>query len=102
MKKAYDNWNLVIEYDGKSLLDLKQPNRLGITQTDPESYPTAAIDHPMQMTGHSSSVPVNQSPVLSDFAIGGLQNSIHSLEKLYCSKLPNLASLFISVKICRI
>uniref|UniRef100_A0A1J3HBI4 Calmodulin-binding protein 60 B n=1 Tax=Noccaea caerulescens TaxID=107243 RepID=A0A1J3HBI4_NOCCA len=76
VKKAYDNWNLVIEYDGKSLLDLKQPNRLGITQSDPESYSTAAIDHPMQMAGHSSSVPVNQSPVLPDFAVGGYDQTM--------------------------
>lgn len=79
MKKAYENWNLVIEYDGKSLLDLKQPKRLGITQTDLGNYSTAAIDHPMQMAGHSSSMLANQSPVLSDFAIGGLHIAINLL-----------------------
>lgn len=80
MKKAYENWNLVIEYDGKSLLDLKQPQRLSITHTNLENYSTAAIDHPMQMVaGHSSSMPPNQSPVLSDFAIGGLHIEINLL-----------------------
>ena len=77
VKKAYENWNLVIEYDGKSLLDLKQPQRLSITHTNLENYSTAAIDHPMQMVaGHSSSMPPNQSPVLSDFAIGGYDQTL--------------------------
>ncbi|WZZ89961.1 hypothetical protein YC2023_118540 [Brassica napus] len=76
VKKAYDNWNLVIEYDGKSLIDMKQPQRSGITQADEANYSTAAINHPMQMAGHSSSVPANQPPVLSDFAIGGYDQTM--------------------------
>ncbi|RID74085.1 hypothetical protein BRARA_B01201 [Brassica rapa] len=62
VKKAYENWNLVIEYDGKSLIDMKQP------QNPPENYSTAAVDNPMQMAGHSSSLPANQ---FSDFTTGG-------------------------------
>ena len=81
VKKAYDNWNLVIEYDGKSLIDMKQPQRSGITQADEANYSTAAINHPMQMAGHSSSVPANQPPVLSDFAIGGLWIAVTPLKK---------------------
>ncbi|XP_010483282.1 PREDICTED: calmodulin-binding protein 60 B [Camelina sativa] len=76
VKRAYENWTQVIEYDGKSILDLKQPNRLSITQTDLANYSTAPIDHPIQMVGHSSSMPANQSPVLSDFAIGGYDQSL--------------------------
>lgn len=60
VKKAYENWDLVIEYDGKSLIDMKQQ-----PQKPQKNYSTAAIDNPMQMA--------NQSPLhLSDFAIGGL------------------------------
>ncbi|KAJ0266859.1 Calmodulin-binding protein 60 B [Hirschfeldia incana] len=76
VKRAYDNWNLVIEYDGKSLIDMKQPQRLGITQTEEANYSTAAINHPMHMAGHSSSMPANQPPVLSDFAIGGYDQTV--------------------------
>ncbi|KAF8102579.1 hypothetical protein N665_0198s0277 [Sinapis alba] len=76
VKKAYENWNLVIEYDGKSLIDMKQPQRLGITQTEEANYSTAAINHPMQMVGHSTSVPANQPPVLSDFAVGGYDQTM--------------------------
>ncbi|KAG2299637.1 hypothetical protein Bca4012_011210 [Brassica carinata] len=75
VKKAYENWNLVIEYDGKSLIDMKQPQRLGITQTDEANYSTAAISHPMQMAGHSS-FPANQPPVLSDFSVGGYDQTM--------------------------
>ncbi|KAF8084665.1 hypothetical protein N665_0708s0022 [Sinapis alba] len=62
VKKAYENWNLVIEYDGKSLIDMKQPHN------PPSNYSTAAIDNPIQMA--------NQSPMLSDFAIGGYDQTM--------------------------
>ncbi|CAN8248396.1 unnamed protein product [Cochlearia groenlandica] len=72
VKKAYENWNMVIEYDGKYLLDLKQPKRLSITQSDPANYTTVpAIDHQMQMA-----VPANHSSVLPDFAIGGYDQTL--------------------------
>ncbi|CAN6968272.1 unnamed protein product [Brassica oleracea var. botrytis] len=61
VKKAYDNWNLVIEYDGKSLIDMKQP------QNPPENYSTAAFDHPMQMAGANQSL---------DFTIGGYDQTM--------------------------
>ncbi|KAJ0246049.1 hypothetical protein HA466_0176370 [Hirschfeldia incana] len=62
VKKAYENWNLVIEYDGKSLTDMKHP------QNPQADYSTAAIHIPMQMA--------NQSPLLSDFAIGGYDQTM--------------------------
>ena len=34
VKKAYDNWRHVIEYDGKSLLSFKQNKSLGASQTE--------------------------------------------------------------------
>ncbi|KAG2310797.1 hypothetical protein Bca4012_025306 [Brassica carinata] len=70
VKKAYENWNFVIEYDGKSLIDMKQP------QNPQADYSTATVDNLMQMAGHSSSMPANQSPVLSDFAIGGYDQTM--------------------------
>ncbi|KAJ4911152.1 Calmodulin-binding protein 60 B [Raphanus sativus] len=64
VKKAYENWDLVIEYDGKSLIDMKQQ-----PQKPQKNYSTAAIDNPMQMA--------NQSPLhLSDFAIGGYDQTM--------------------------
>lgn len=34
MKKAYDNWMHVIEYDGKSLLSFEQNKSSGASQTE--------------------------------------------------------------------
>ncbi|CAA7060290.1 unnamed protein product [Microthlaspi erraticum] len=68
MKKAYENWNQVVEYDGKTLLNFNQPERFDISQTDdPANYAV----HPMQVTGLPSSLPSNHYPVVSEFSIGG-------------------------------
>ncbi|GMP22380.1 hypothetical protein CsSME_00000432 [Camellia sinensis var. sinensis] len=45
VKKAYDNWNHVVEYDGKSLLSFKQSKRPGTSRNEllmgPVDYPTS-------------------------------------------------------------
>jgi len=61
VKKAYENWNQVVEYEGESLLNLNQPERLDISQTDPV---TALASY--------STVPLSQFP---EFAIEGWQIS---------------------------
>uniref|UniRef100_A0A1J3G4K8 Calmodulin-binding protein 60 B n=1 Tax=Noccaea caerulescens TaxID=107243 RepID=A0A1J3G4K8_NOCCA len=75
VKKAYDNWNQVVEYEGKTLSNFNQPERLDISQTDHAAaltnYSTAAAEHTMQVAGLPSSLPPNQYPVLSEFSIGG-------------------------------
>ncbi|KAG2244302.1 hypothetical protein Bca52824_093858 [Brassica carinata] len=38
VKKAYDNWNQVVEYEGKALLNFNQPERVVISQTEPANY----------------------------------------------------------------
>lgn len=82
VKKAYDNWNHVVEYEGKTLLNFNQPERFDISQTDPAAsltnYSTAAADHTMQVTGLPSSLPPNQYPVLSEFSIEGRKPSLVS------------------------
>lgn len=42
VKKAYDNWNQVVEYDGKSLLNFKQMKKSS-TLTD---LPLSPVDFP--------------------------------------------------------
>ncbi|KAL1202898.1 Calmodulin-binding protein 60 D [Cardamine amara subsp. amara] len=76
VKKAYENWNQVLEYEGNSHLNFNQPEMLDISQNDPavalENYSTNVVAvHPMQMT-----VPPNQSPVLSEFSIGGYNQTL--------------------------
>lgn len=34
MNKAYENWNQVVEYDGKSLLSSKQPKKTNASRND--------------------------------------------------------------------
>lgn len=66
MKKAYENWNQVVEYEGKSLINFNQPERLDISQTDTVTVPanySSVLSSPM---------PPNQFP---EFSIGGWQNS---------------------------
>ncbi|XP_071701411.1 calmodulin-binding protein 60 D-like [Rutidosis leptorrhynchoides] len=44
VKKAYDNWNQVVEYDGKSLMSFKQPNKRssGVSRND---YSVGSIEY---------------------------------------------------------
>lgn len=52
VKKAYDNWNQVEEYDGKSLLSFKQTSRSSTSRSEPVinpmDYPTT-LEHPLSL-----------------------------------------------------
>lgn len=74
VKKAYDNWNQVVEYDGKSFLSFKQNkrsnasrNELQIGQIDFSN----ALDGQLQLSRLPSAVPIEQSSAHSGHAIGG-------------------------------
>ncbi|GMP29747.1 hypothetical protein CsSME_00004727 [Camellia sinensis var. sinensis] len=43
VKKAYDNWNHVVIYDGKSLLSFKQSKRPGASRNE---FPMGPVDYP--------------------------------------------------------
>ncbi|KAL8236871.1 hypothetical protein R6Q59_017952 [Mikania micrantha] len=49
VKKAYDNWNQVVEYDGKSLVNFKQPKRSGSSRND---YSMGSIDYQRSPNNH--------------------------------------------------
>lgn len=68
VKKAYDNWNHVIEYDGKSLLGFTQNKCGGAPETD---VPTNAFD---QVTLPTLSVPAppEQPSMHSGLTAGGM------------------------------
>lgn len=68
VKKAYDNWNQVVEYDGKSLLNFKQIKKSSSSLIDlpvgPVSYPSSSDNQlpPQRMPTSLSSEPsVDQS-----------------------------------------
>lgn len=48
VKKAYDNWSQVVEYDGKSLVSYKQPKRSGVSRNEYSiEYPRASTNQLM-------------------------------------------------------
>ncbi|XP_007014160.2 PREDICTED: calmodulin-binding protein 60 D [Theobroma cacao] len=62
VKKAYDNWNKVIEYDGKSLLNFRQNRRSSARnelQMGAIDYPNA-LDQQLQLPRLPVSVPTEQ------------------------------------------
>uniref|UniRef100_A0A5B6Z3I7 Calmodulin-binding protein 60 B n=1 Tax=Davidia involucrata TaxID=16924 RepID=A0A5B6Z3I7_DAVIN len=74
VKKAYDNWNQVVEYDGKSLLNFKQTKRASVSQNE---LPLGLIDYPNALDNQlhaprlAVSVPSEQSSMDSSLLIGG-------------------------------
>ncbi|CAN8230522.1 unnamed protein product [Cochlearia groenlandica] len=72
VKKAYENWNQVTEYEGKSLLHFNKPERFDTYQTNPAQAPLEIYaEHPMPATVLPSQVPPNQPSLLSQFSIEG-------------------------------
>ena len=74
MKKAYDNWMHVIEYDGNSLLDFKQHQGVAASQNDVPSGHQDFLnpyDHQDSLPTISVPVPSEQPVVHSGPAIGG-------------------------------
>lgn len=74
VKKAYDNWNQIVEYDGKSLLNFKQNKRLNASRNDlpvgPVNYPTA-LDNQLPLQRLPVSVPSDQSSIDPNVLTGG-------------------------------
>lgn len=83
VKKAYDNWDQVIDYDGKSLLNFKQNKRLSASrnelQTGQIGY-SNALDHQMQLPRLPASVPIEQLPMQSGLQVGGKCYMLHNIE----------------------
>ncbi|KAK9267494.1 hypothetical protein L1049_009922 [Liquidambar formosana] len=79
VKKAYDNWMHVIEYDGKSLLGFTEDKSSGSSQTevpmDPQDY-SISFDH--QLTLPSLPVPVHseQPSMNSNLTAGGYNDNL--------------------------
>ncbi|KAM7472806.1 hypothetical protein LguiA_010989 [Lonicera macranthoides] len=75
VKKAYDNWNQVVEYDGKSLVCLNQPKRSSSSRN--EILPMGSIDYPTSALNNQLpprfpvSVPSAPSSIESSLLIGG-------------------------------
>ena len=74
MKKAYDNWDMVIEYDGKSLLNFNQNRRVSVSQNEQQinqiGYSNTS-GHQVQLPRLQASIPTEQSSVHSALQAGG-------------------------------
>ncbi|KAJ4703379.1 Calmodulin binding protein-like protein [Melia azedarach] len=77
VKKAYENWMCVIEYDGKSLLGFTQTKSVGAPQTDfptgPQNYPNS-FDQQLTLPTLSVPIPLEQPSMDSGLTVGGYNN----------------------------
>ncbi|XP_061361500.1 calmodulin-binding protein 60 B [Gastrolobium bilobum] len=78
VKKAYDNWDQVVEYDGKSLVNAKQNN--GSVESENELHLESidygsALDHQLQLPVLPMSVPSEQQ-MHSGMPVGGYNDSM--------------------------
>lgn len=75
VKKAYDNWMNVIEYDGKALLNFKQSKKTTPSRNEVPSAQanySASYDHQqVSQASLSVSVPSDQSSIDTGVAMGG-------------------------------
>ncbi|XP_076885478.1 calmodulin-binding protein 60 B-like [Bidens hawaiensis] len=82
VKKAYDNWNQVVEYDGKSLVNFKQPKRSGASRND---YSMASIEYPRSSNNqqllprHPVVGPSESLSVDSNLLLGGYNDSMNNM-----------------------
>ncbi|XVE51249.1 hypothetical protein DITRI_Ditri02bG0024800 [Diplodiscus trichospermus] len=79
VKKAYENWMLVIEYDGKSLLGCNEDDSAADSQAnvpmDPQGY-QSSINQPQTLPSLSLPVPSEQPPMDSGLNLGGYHHSM--------------------------
>ncbi|XP_012091499.1 calmodulin-binding protein 60 B [Jatropha curcas] len=79
VKKAYENWMHVIEYDGKTLLDFKENENIAASQID---IPTSqqdylnSYDHQVTLPTISVPVPPEQPAMDSGPTVGGYNESM--------------------------
>lgn len=74
VKKAYDNWMHVIEYDGKSLLGFTQNKSVDAPPTDFQTGPpnyTSPFSQQLALPTLSVPVPPEQPSMDSGLTVGG-------------------------------
>lgn len=79
VKKAYDNWNQVVEYEGKTLLNFNQPEMVNVSQTEHVTVP-------------ANYSPLPPSPILASqfprFSFEGYNNQTQPTAQLHNSQAP--------------
>uniref|UniRef100_A0A5B6ZVL7 Calmodulin binding protein C-terminal domain-containing protein n=1 Tax=Davidia involucrata TaxID=16924 RepID=A0A5B6ZVL7_DAVIN len=79
VKKAYDNWMHVIEYDGKSLVSFEQNKSLGASRSDvtmgAQDF-SNSFDHELTLPSLPVSIPLEQPSMNPGLSIGGYDDSM--------------------------
>lgn len=78
VKKAYDNWMQVVEYDGKSLLSLGQNKAAVSSQNDPtigSQNHTISFDQQTNLPSLPASISSEQPSMNSGLNMGGINMS---------------------------
>lgn len=86
VKKAYDNWSQVVEYDGKSLLNLSQMKKSS-TSTDPPLSPINfpnTLDNQIPPQRFPASVP--PEPLVDQTVLAGGQHRLTESKYFHCSR----------------
>jgi len=78
VKKAYDHWDQVVEYDGKSLMSFKENKKSGTLRNDQNmgivDY-SNALNHQLPLP--RLPVPLEQPPLDSGLPVGGKSWWLH-------------------------
>lgn len=73
VKKAYENWNQVVEYDGKSMLNFKQVRRSARNEPQIGALDYSnTIDHQLQLSRLSVPFSSEQPSADSCLPVGGI------------------------------
>lgn len=93
VKKAYENWDQVVEYDGKSLVNADQNNRSIASEDELRVEPIdygSSLDHQLQMPALPVSVPSEQQ-MNSGLPVGGYNDNMVTRYPTQ-SLIPNTSS----------
>ncbi|KAI3801652.1 hypothetical protein L1987_29762 [Smallanthus sonchifolius] len=82
VKKAYDNWSQVVEYDSKSFVSFKQPKKSGVSRND---YSMGSIDYQRSSNNqllpprHPVVGPSDSASVDSNLLLGGYNDNLDNM-----------------------
>lgn len=92
LKKAYDNWSQVVEYDGKSLLNFKQIKKPSTSRSD---FPLGSVNYSLSLDNQLPpqrlpvSVPSEPASLDQSMLVGGEHHLIKNIFLLLAVYITN-------------